>query len=208
LVKIGTYLYVGGKFTTAGTINFKNIAKFNLQTNTWEQIASPPYEGPQGEIYTLYYSPSRNKLFVWGNFSSIGSYITKNFAIYDLNTNQWLPNSTYLFNSFNNIVNHIDEKGDYIVVGGNFTQIDGSGYNDKYFYSIALHDNSTNTWLSLGTDNRQWTSGLLTKFIIDNIKIYLVGEFDNVNLLNSIESKNIAILSNNPLISTEKFTYN
>jgi hypothetical protein len=158
----GTDIYVGGSFTSAGGIPANNIARYNILTEKWSALTevtqgattdSYSTNGTQGPVFALYYDPSGNKLYVGGNFTSVGVYNssagtpTYNIVTWDKNTWSYVGTS-FSQNGTNSAVYAItgDPAGN-IYVGGMFTQVNQSITVDN----VAQWNGSTWNILSDGS---------------------------------------------------------
>ena len=112
---ISQCLYVGGNFSTAGSVPVNNIAKYNISSKTWESFG-----GVNNTCNTL--NMDSFYLYAGGEFTHILS--EKNeyspfIAKYDIIKSSWCPFSE---SGLNAICKKICAREDDLYVGGSFTK--------------------------------------------------------------------------------------
>lgn len=170
LIISGNDLIVGGAFlqTVNGAVtNLRNIARFNITTNTWSSFAG---NGLTGEVETM--AISGNNLFVGGNFNQTFDGSTINLwriARYNLTTNTWSPLTG---NGLNNTPYTLLTIGDFLYVGGAFSQTqDGATTN---LNRIARYNTLTNAWSTFAGNGLNDSVGTLAIITGD---LYVGGKF-------------------------------
>lgn len=124
LAVIGTDLYVGGRFPTAGGNLSANIAKWD--GNSWSALGS----GVNGIVTSL--AVIGNDLYVGGSFTQAGGQPAKHLAKWD--GKSWSP----LGSGINGSVNALAGVGGNLYVGGVFTSA-----GNKPSFNLARYLNNT-----------------------------------------------------------------
>jgi hypothetical protein len=138
LLSIGNDLYVGGSFTTAGGVSANNVARFNIQNNTWSALGS----GVNGSADAL--ALSGDTLFVGGNFTFSGSSPMNRVARYIISANKW--ERLWSGAGLNSEVRALFVSGSDVYVGGIFSQA-----GDVSASRVARFNTQTRTWNPLGS---------------------------------------------------------
>ena len=142
----GDDLYLGGLFTHAGNddIHVSYVARYNLKDDTWYSLGG----GLQGYCNAITYDVKKNKLYVGGTFTSVGSISNSinanHIAEYDIENNSWND----MDGGLNNIVQSIfyDASNECVYVGGTFTH---SFENNIQLNHIARYDLKESKWYCL-----------------------------------------------------------
>jgi hypothetical protein len=174
----GNNVIVGGAFNTAGGNNIRNLAMYNLSTNTWTSVGSStvfPVNSYVNDIIVI-----GNQLIAIGTFSSVNSVVCNGIAKYDFSTNTWTNVGTGFLdnsNSFSSSIygQRLKWEGNQLYVCGSFTKFNGVTCN-----SIARFDPSTNsvTAIANGTFNGIGNgSGVVNDVIADGNRIIYAGFF-------------------------------
>ena len=176
-------LYLGGLFTHAGNddLHVSYVARYNLKNDTWHSLGG----GLQGYCNAISYDCTKNKLYVGGTFTSVGSIdasINANhIAEYDIENNSWND----MDGGLNNIVQSIfyDANNECVYVGGTFTH---SFENNIQLNHIARYDLRESKWCCLenhfpnkthdGTDN-VGLNGNCKVMSVDNKSLFIAGSF-------------------------------
>lgn len=161
----GTDLYVGGRFSKAGTLGVRNIARWN--GSSWSGLG----EGIDGTVNTIEYAQST--LYAGGSFSRAGT-VTSN-GIAQWNGSEWLS----LDGGVNGFVNEIKASGDSgIVVGGSFTR----EVEDSLTATNILW--WTGTWTFRGGNDPFGDTGEIIllhgevrSIVVDGLDMYVGGQF-------------------------------
>jgi hypothetical protein len=156
-------IIVGGNFAGAGGISLSNIARYNLDTNTWSALSST--NNPISSSYIV------EAIEIKGDLVYIGG--TGGFHIYNHQTDTWVTSSS----AVSGRVQASELVGSTLYLGGNFTSVNGqnTGYMAKY-------DIQTETFSTIGNSSA-FSSGLGGPYIaslsVINNLIYAVGDFSN-----------------------------
>jgi N-acetylneuraminic acid mutarotase len=194
-------LYLGGLFTHAGNddLHVSYVARYNLKNDTWHSLGG----GLQGYCNAISYDCTKNKLYVGGTFTSVGSIdasINANhIAEYDMENNSWND----MDGGLNNIVQSIfyDANNECVYVGGTFTH---SFENNIQLNHIARYDLRESKWCCLenhfpnkthdGTDN-VGLNGNCKVMSVDNKSLFIAGSFQ---IAGNITANSIVRYSLNP----------
>ena len=180
-------LYFGGLFTHAGNddIYVSYVARYNLKNEKWYSLCG----GLQGYCNAITYDSMKNKLYVGGTFTSVGtidaSINANHIAEYDIENNSWKD----MDGGLNNIVHSIfyDGNSECVYVGGTFTH---SFENNIQLNHIARYDLKESKWYCLennspnkktpkednGADN-VGLNGNCKVMSVDNKSLYIAGSF-------------------------------
>lgn len=149
----GDYLYVGGRFDSAGGVPAQNLARWHLKEERWERVldATAPDDA---EITALYVDA--DTLFVGGSFTEIDRAAARSIAAVDLSTFtmwplHWVEDPDT--NQYSEQVFSITKHGGALYAGGSPRGF----YEDSTIRTVARREG--NRWLTLGrysnTDARQ-----------------------------------------------------
>lgn len=180
-------LYLGGLFTHTedGNIHVSYVAKYNLETDKWSDLAG----GLQGYCNAMSYDSKRNSMYVGGTFINVGyreqSINAHHVARFDIGTNTWDD----MNGGLNNVVQslHVDNANDCVYVGGTFTQ---TFENDMVLNYIAKYNSDKREWQSLenhfanspkppediGNDNIG-LNGVCKVISMDSKSLFIAGKF-------------------------------
>ncbi len=131
----GNSFYLGGDFTSLGSISASRIVKWNPSTNSWSALG----EGVNGSVYALAWDGA--SLYVGGSFNAAGGNPASRVTKWDPVTSTWLA----LGDGVNNIVRSLAVTGNTLYAGGFFTTAGGNAAN-----RIAKWDATNSTWSALG----------------------------------------------------------
>ncbi|CAN6627068.1 bud site selection protein Rax2p [Trichomonascus vanleenenianus] len=134
--QIDDIVYFAGDFSTVGDLSTQGIASVNATSG---EVASLAKSGaPAGStVKTLYCDSSSGLVYAGGSFAFNE---TAGVAVWDVSKSQW---RSPLFGGFKNssVVNAIEDFGDSLVFGGNFTGLANSSFTSNHtagnFSSIA-----------------------------------------------------------------------
>lgn len=162
-------LYAGGSFSLAvnrdgsslsSASGMKLLGLYNQTSGTWTKIAEA-----DGDIRVIKFNADKSKLYVAGNFRTIGGMATASgmvIAEYDLSAQSWK-----ILAVANQQINSLEIFDGYIYVGGKFTRIAGQNINYLAKYNLVSGD---------------WTAGAVVDDEVKTIsssgaKLYIAGKF-------------------------------
>ena len=180
---LGTDIYVGGNFTTAGGLTVNRIAKYTPSTGTWAALIDNGHNGLNSLVKALVVIDG--KLYIGGGFSATSdNAITLNrFAMWDGSWHAFVYSGNTGVNSY---VNTMATDGTDLYVGGYFTDAGGIAAADR----IAKWTVSTSTWSALGNGLNNYVNTI----VLSGSDVYVGGGFtktgDNVTTLNYIAKYN------------------
>lgn len=135
----GSDVYVGGNFTAAGSVSASNIA-------TWNGSAlSSLGSGVDGTVSALTFY--NGMLWAGGNFAHAGSSVASDVAIWNPTTKKWSPvgDDAHFDGNVNALAGLPAPDNHYMVIGGDFTDVDTGGTNPAYVKVNSLVYFDTNT---------------------------------------------------------------
>ena len=187
LAAIGTNLYVGGRFTTVDVNSWNNIAKFDSTQTTAAGWSNPFGTGLNSYCWAL--NAIGTNLYVGGQFTTVNTSNNWNYiAKFDSTQSTAAGWSNPFGTGLNNICYAINNGGNVLYIGGQFTLANGisnnyitsltnvsaslsigyqCGYSNQGGYTIALgyksgNVNQGNYTVAIGTNsgviNQQTTS--------------------------------------------------
>ena len=123
-------VFIAGSFTSAAntiapttTINQADLLSYNLNTGLIDTAFRPTFGG--GGVAAVEASPDGTKLFVGGDFNTVGGVARQKVASLNLTTGA--PITTFAFTqSTNNAVTALATTNSTLYVGGRFTRINGA----------------------------------------------------------------------------------
>ena len=159
LAVIGTDLYVGGQFSTAGGIPALNLARWN--GTSWSTVGT----GPNGPILAL--TAAGTTLYAGGVFTLVGGVAANRVASWDGST--WASLGTGAANGVTGLVYALAAVGSQVYVGGRLTQA-----GDMSVQNVAKWNGAS--WSSLGTG----TNGEVRALAVLGSWVYAGGLFTAV----------------------------
>jgi hypothetical protein len=191
-------LYVCGQFTTVQDttnttvpLSANYVASWDISNKVWRQFGNNTYNGTDSSVNALALHPSRNQLYVGGNFTSVQDNsnttlpLSANYvARWDISNNVWkqLGNTTY--NGTNNTVNALalNSSKNQLYVGGRFTTVkDFSNNVGLSANRIAKWVISNNVWKQFGDISFNGTNGTINALSLDPFnQLYVGGTFTTV----------------------------
>ncbi len=170
----GNDLYAGGAFTSAGTANANNIAKWN--GTSWSALGSG-LERYFGDLPVTALALSGTRLIVGGRFLSAGGNTANNLAIWD--GASW----SQLAGGATGRINALSASGTNILVGGSFTPANTPGVRALVQWNGAQ-------WRTVSSGDAWGFSGEKVSAIARKAtNIFVAGTFNSVG---SISASNIA----------------
>ena len=121
LERLGRYIYMGGGFlSTAGKPDLKNLARFDLEKEAWQQV--PGISSQFRNFVRSLHKMDDGTLIVGGDFTSIGGIAAQKVARFDPKTETWsqLLDSSAGDDASGPLgggVQSITSSGDYIYIG-------------------------------------------------------------------------------------------
>lgn len=105
----GDGVIVGGNFTNAGgTTGLNYLARVTVSGSTYDYVALTDLDAPNGAIYAIHYDPNLGRLYVMGNFTTIGGTDANRIAYWD--GSNWIAMDTG-FNALNQLCGMVSEHG-------------------------------------------------------------------------------------------------
>ncbi|RME10614.1 MAG: hypothetical protein D6802_08915 [Ardenticatenia bacterium] len=194
-------LYIGGQFgtvggsTTAFNVAYWDGSAWNALIDTSSPPGQPGVSGGGDIVYALAVAPDGSKVYVGGDFANAGNFTVNSLAYWDSAGSTWQPISgpsgggagvlTDTTNSRQRgIVRalRVSGSGEYLHVGGTFdgVAVDTTSSNDRTAYNIAIWNNNTNQWDTLGTTGAQPATTPNGVYAIGFGSEYIGGEFTTV----------------------------
>jgi trimeric autotransporter adhesin len=161
----GNNVYIGGVFTTAGTLPVDNIAIWDGAN--WQTMGY----GVDNPVNAI--DANSSEVYVGGSFTNALN--SPGFPIPVNNIAQWDPNSGWapLGSGVNSTVAAVAVSGGNVYIGGSFTNASGVTAN-----RIAMWDGAT--WSSLGTGTANGLgNGTVNAILVDGSDVYVGGTFTN-----------------------------
>jgi hypothetical protein len=165
---IGEDLYVGGKFTFAGSDTLAYIAMFDGESETWAQV---PGEFSTGSSVWAILKDG-DYLYVGGTFNAIDNMLVHNVARLHLPTKNWEALGSGNTKGVNNSVYSLYKVDDQLYVGGTFSQAGGQSAS-----RIARLNTETNVWEALGSG----VDGRVSALAQHGQYLYVGGHFNRAN---------------------------
>jgi hypothetical protein len=158
----GSYVYIGGLFTSVNGVTVSNIARWN--GTSWQGLST--LNNLCSDIYVV----DSNTVYACGVFTSPANKIGR----WTSGTNTWSTIGPGFGNNCNSI--DLDQSGN-IYAGGNFTRLSGGTFNTRNFISKY-----TTTWESIPTGAAVNKNGLngqcfIVKYNSTDRNVYFGGEF-------------------------------
>ncbi len=143
-------LFVGGRFTKAGTVNAMSIA--SLSKGTWDSAASiAPILAGWASAQVRAIATTNRYVFIGGAFTTIAGKICNHVAAYDKQRGIW----TTLGDGVDGDVYSLAVSGDNLFVGGFFNQA-----GTIRAVNIAEYNIATAQWSAMGTGARRSVSAI------------------------------------------------
>jgi hypothetical protein len=180
MVFVGNDLYVAGSFQRANiggtTINASQIAKFNIQTNTWSAVSGGP-------VFVHAMVANGTDLYLGGGFTVVNSNLAANYiAKLDTLTGTWSTLGTGGGNGLNTSVNAMVLIGSELYVGGLFTSANVGG-SIVSASRMAKFNLTTNTWSALsGASGGNGVSAPVNTLLVKDNDLYVGGSFVTANV--------------------------
>lgn len=149
----GDDVYVVGDFEKAGNVAVRNIARWNIPTQTWNAVGnnSGPLDAFGDPTILRAVAVIGNQVFVGGDFRSIGGVVANGVAVW--NGANWSPLAGGISDTSDDKgeVRTLLARGDQVFVGGLFNlAVNPNGVADARANNIAVWSRSTGRWATLG----------------------------------------------------------
>ncbi len=183
ITTFGDRVYVGGKFSdvrdtaTGGLVAHPYLAAFDRTTGAWISSFDPDLDGTVWDLKV-----AGGRLIVAGQFTNVnGEPLTAGLAALDPITGAvdpgWRASMTLSGSSERPFARALDVEGDWIYVGGNFTQIQGLSVTRPMgrLGKVAVADGRPDNAFTPDVD------GVPYDVDAADGRVYVVGDFDGVN---------------------------
>lgn len=179
-------VYVGGNipsiYASSSLLACNNVAKFDVNSNTWNVLGSNANNGTNGNVLALQFNTSLRRLYVGGSFTAVydSSLKVKPYyyaATWNTATSAWanLMEKTYTQLSSNVNTFLLDTYSSKLFVGGAFSSFSQSVNN------VLRYDLSAAVMYPLGVDLMNGASGSVNAMALDTANnLYIGGSFANV----------------------------
>ena len=170
----GNDVYVGGIFNQAGSVSANNVARYNPNSGTWDNLGGGvSFGGFGGVVYAL--AVSGNDVYVGGQFTQAGSVSANNVARFNVGTNSWRALGTGTQSGVGGVVNALAVSGNDVYVGGffNLAFTDGSVV---FANNVALF--SAGSWRALGTGTQNGVDREVRALAVSGNDVYVGGFFN------------------------------
>lgn len=164
-------VFIGGLFFRAGTDNAYRRYAACIDRNTGEALSWDP--SADGNVRTI--GDNGTDLYAGGDFQAIGFRRRSDLAAIDITTGKpttWWSEGHTINNDNGGVVHALAQKGDTLIVGGNFTTVDGQPRQN-----IAALSKSTGELLNWQVNANGQVNALA---VVGNI-LYVGGQFTEVN---------------------------
>lgn len=170
----GTDVYVGGTFTSAGSVAANRIAKYDTLTSTWSALGTG-IAGTNATVNALAFIGT--DLYAGGVFTTAGGVSVSNIAKWDTLTQTWAPVTT----GVSGTVRAMAVNGTDLYVSGSFGSAGGVTVNNVAFWngsawsalisgmtngvsgaSYALDANGTEVYITSANSVIKWDGSTLT----------------------------------------------
>jgi len=164
----GTDVYVGGNFTSAGSVSGADyIARWD--GTTWSGLLSGTF-GISNTVNTI--AISGTDVYVGGNFTNAGNVPGADYiARWNSASNTW--NLVGAANAINAAVRDIKFSGSDVYIGGNFTNAGGNNAND---YLIRW---TGSAFVPPGSETTGPLNGTVSAVVVSGTEVYVGGNFTN-----------------------------
>ncbi|MBP9159588.1 MAG: T9SS type A sorting domain-containing protein [Flavobacteriales bacterium] len=168
-------VFAGGGFTTVAGLPHSGVVAVNGdsgQPRSW----APVLEGGGGAAgYVRAFAVRNDRLYVGGFFTGVNGEARMNTAAFSLQTGELLPWNVSAIGSYISsiwTVNALAIKGNYLLLGGNFSEVQGESRNN-----LAAVNATTGVLLP-------WSPALnnsISDLIVDGNRLFASGMFSTVN---------------------------
>jgi len=164
----GTDVYVGGTFTSAGSVSGADyIARWN--GTTWSGLLSGTF-GISNTVNTI--AISGTDVYVGGAFINAGGVPGADYiARWNSANNTW--NLVGAANAINNTVRTIAISGTEVYVGGDFTNTGGNNANDYFTRWTG------SAFVPPGSETTGPLNGMVSAVVVSGTEVFVGGSFTN-----------------------------
>ena len=161
LLKVGDYVYMGGGFLNVeGNIDMKNLARFDLKTEQWEQV--PGIDRNFENFVRVLTRDTDGTLLVGGDFTRVNGVVARKIARFNQYTNTWSPlvDLSAGDDSRGPVAGNVyglAATEDYIYIGGF-----GFNHADAAWRFIRRYHKQTRKWGPVGAGLDDRVSALVT----------------------------------------------
>jgi hypothetical protein len=160
---LGTDVYVGGMFDSAGGAPASSIARWDSVAQTWSTVdTGVTFAGTSGTVNAL--AVLNGRLYAGGRFDKAGGSVASNIAMWDGNT--WAA----LGSGANSFVNALAVGGNTLYVGGTFSQTGGIAA-----YRVAAW--SGTAWSAVGASAANGVSPYVLALALGSDGLYAGGKY-------------------------------
>ena len=163
-------VYVGGHFTRCGETLARNVARFDMSTQTWEGLGSGEANGVNSAINALIISG--NAVYVAGFFSQAGGTTANRVARFDTTSQTWRSLGSGAANGVNGFIHALAVAGNTVYVAGGFSQAGGAQAN-----GVARFVTTNQTWASLGNNAANGVNNSVNAIAVSGSTVYVGGNF-------------------------------
>ena len=166
-------IYFGGTFSSAGTFNANNLARWD---GTTCDVLGNGILSDHSNINDL--ETWNNKIIAGGSFSRFATDSAYSLAIYDPATDEWSELGGGIKNAYGGQgeVNDLHLDGDLLHVAGDFNVAGGINTND-----IATYDLSSGTWITYGDGIESTNGARLHTVTVFEGNLLIGGNFSAIN---------------------------
>lgn len=180
LAVISDTLYVGGRFTRAGSLFTKNIARWSISQGKWMAMGG----GVDDTVYAM--TTNKETLYVGGRFDEANGGASQRLAAWDHKLTFWTQFPIGVDgDALNTEVKALALRGNELYVGGNFSVAGG-----KPAYNLARYDTQAQSWSTFGEIGKGTLDSVNALAISGNgNQLYVGGHFAQIG---NIVAHNIA----------------
>lgn len=185
LTKIGSSVYIGGRFTSIGGISANYVARYDTLSGIWSSLGSGGGNGVNEVVLDLF--PLGTDLYVGGGFTSANVGGTSASAIpagyiakYNTVTGVWSSLGSGSGNGVNDSVYAIAALGTDLYIGGGFTSANTGGITVSV-NRLARYNLATNNWSAVGSGGGNGANEYVFALATLGSDLYAGGIFTAVN---------------------------
>jgi trimeric autotransporter adhesin len=188
LAKIGSSVYIGGRFTSIGGISANYIARYDTQSGIWSSLGSSGGNGVNEVVLDIFpFGANGTDLYVGGGFTSaniggpsVSAVPTGYVAKYDTVAGVWSSLGSGGGNGVNDSVYAITGMGNDLYIGGGFTSANAGGITVPV-NRLARYNLSTKAWSAVGSGSGNGANEYVFALATLGSDLYAGGIFTAVN---------------------------